>query len=181
MNRRVRARLGTLFRRQQGSAAVEFALIVPFVLALYTGAVELIVGIMIDRQVTQVASTVANITAQYTTISASTQMPDILNASVQILAPYPTANASVVVSCISIDANGRATIAWSKSLNGTARVAGSVISIPASLAIPNSSLVLGETKYSYTPIVDFIHLGLITLGASTYMVPRAATAINLSS
>ena len=185
MSGTVLEKIGQLLRRlldqRDGAAAVEFALIVPFLLALYTGGVELIVGIMIDRQVTLVASTVANITAQYTTISASTQMPDILNASSQILAPYPVSSATVVVSCISIDASGNATVAWSKALNTTARTAGSAITIPSSLATPNSSIVLGETTYRYTPFADLIHLGTITLRGTTYMVPRAATAINLTS
>lgn len=165
----------------RGAAAVEFALIVPFVLALYTGAVEVIVGIMVDRQVALVASTVADITAQYTTISASADMPNILGAAAQILVPYPVANATVVVSCISIDANGNATVAWSQAKNSSARVVGSAISIPKSLATPNTSIVLGEATYAYTPGVDFIHLGTLQLASKTYMLPRASTTINLTS
>ena len=165
--------------QNDGSAAVEFALIAPFLLTLYTGGVEVVLGILINRQVSLVASTVADITAQYTTISASTDIPDILKASTQILAPYPTSNATVIISSISIDANGKATIAWSKSLNTTARTAGSTIVLPASLATPNTSLILGEAKYTYAPSVDYIHMGTITLSGATYMVPRASTQVSL--
>ncbi len=166
---------------ERGAAAVEFALIVPFLLFLFAGAFELIVGIMVDRQVSLVASTLADVTAQYTTISQSQQMPDILNASAQILAPYPTSGAAMVISLISVDGSGNATVTWSQTLNGTARTVGSTIAVPASLATPNTSLVLGEATYVYTPIIDFIHLGTIKLAASTYMIPRASTTINLAS
>lgn len=175
-----RARFRRFLRQRAGSAAVEFALIAPFLLTLYTGSVEIIQGLLINRQIALVGSTVANITAQYTTISATSDIPDILNASTQILAPYSTAYATVVVSSISMDGKGKATVAWSKSKNGSARTAGSTVSVPDSLVVPNSSLILGEASYSYTPSVDFIKMGTITLSSATYMIPRAATQVSLA-
>lgn len=179
-----RARRGSLFTRflgaSSGVAAVEFALVVPFLLVVYAGSVELLDGIGINRQVALTASTVANLVAQYTTISASSQLPDVLNASAQILAPHPVASATVTVSCISIDGAGKATVTWSKSLNGTARTAGQVVTLPAQLTSPNSNIILGEATYAYRPIADFLHFGTLTLSGSTYMVPRAATTVNLA-
>jgi Flp pilus assembly protein TadG len=172
-----------LFRRfatrQAGSAAVEFALIAPFLIALYTGSVEVVQGIIINRQVGLVASTVANITAQYTTISAANDIPDIFNAASQILAPYSTTPLKVVVSSIQIDSSSKATVLWSKTKNGTARTAGSTITVPASLVVPSSGLVLAEVTYGYTPGVNWIQLGTLTLSSATYMVPRDATLVNI--
>src|ERR1019366_3703582 len=83
---------------QQGVAAVEFALILPFLLLLYFGSVEITQGILINRQVSLTATTVSNIVTQYTTISASKDLPDILHASAQIMEPYSTANTKMIVS-----------------------------------------------------------------------------------
>ena len=83
---------GRCRRDQRGMAAVEFALVLPFLLLLFLGSVELTRGIQVDRQVALTADTVTNLVAQYTTISKSQQMPDILNASVQIFPPYPSSN-----------------------------------------------------------------------------------------
>src|SRR6516225_6074401 len=91
---------------QRGMAAVEFALILPFMLLLYLGSVELTQGIIVDRDVAMTADTVTNIVAQYTTLSASQQLPDILNASAQIFSPNPSSAATVVVSLITIDGSG---------------------------------------------------------------------------
>jgi len=168
-------------RDQRGMAAVEFALILPFMLLLYLGSVELTQGILVDRQVALTADTVTNIVAQYTTISKSQQLPDILNASAQIFTPNPSSAATVVVSLIGIDGAGNATVTWSQALNGSARAQGQAVTLPAGLAIPNTTLVFGEATYAYTPWFDFLNIGTLNLYASVYMSPRAATTINLVS
>jgi len=95
-------------------SAVEFALVLPVMALIYLGSFQLTQAIAIDRQVALTASTITNVVSQYTTISASQQMPDILDASAQVLTPYSSSNATVVVSGISISAAGVATIAWSR-------------------------------------------------------------------
>ena len=170
-----------LISDRRGVAAVEFALLLPFMLMLYLGGFELFQGIAVDRMNTLAASTVTNLVAQYTTISATTQMPDILNASSQVLTPYPAVNAHVVVTCITIDGAGNATVAWSKALNGNAKAVGQAIAIPAALAIPNTEVILGESTYDYTPTIDFIHIGTLNLHSYSYMLPRASTTIALTA
>ena len=168
-------------RDRRGVSAVEFALILPVMLLLFFGGMEIEQGVSLDRMVVLTASTVTNLVAQYTTISQRSQMPDILNASVQVLAPNSSANATVVVSAIAIDNNGRATVTWSQTLNGTARPVGQVVSVPAALDTPNTTIIFGETTYAYTPMFDFIHAGTIRLYSCDYMFPRASTTINLTS
>jgi len=174
-------RLRAYRKANQGVAAIEFALTLPFLLILCFGGVEIMDGVTLDRQVSLIATTVANIVTQYTSISASTQMQDILNASAQIMQPYTTSNAGIVVSLVSIDGGGHATVTWSQALNATARTAGSNVSVPSALATPNTTLVLSEASYAYTPVFDFIHTGTLHLAHSIYMVPREATTINLTS
>ncbi|MDA8049942.1 MAG: pilus assembly protein [Rhodospirillales bacterium] len=178
----VRRHLGraSLRRDCAGLAAVEFALVLPIMLLLYFGIVEFTQAITVDRLVGLTAETVTNLVTQYTTISASTQMPDILDASKQVLAPYSSASATVVVSCITVDSNGNATVAWSQALNGTARTAGQPFTLPAAFDIPSTSVIFGEVTYPFTPLFDYLNLGSIDLYASVYMVPRDATTINLA-
>ncbi len=114
-------------------------------------------------------------------VSASQTLPDILNASSAVLTPYPQANAVVTVSCISINSHGNATVAWSQSLNGTARPTGQSVTVPAALDTPNTQLVFGETTYAYTPWIDFLQIGTRSIYSSIYMLPRASTTIALIS
>lgn len=51
-------------RDRRGVAAIEFALIVPIMSAMFIGAVELSQVITVDRRVTQVASATADLVAR---------------------------------------------------------------------------------------------------------------------
>jgi Flp pilus assembly protein TadG len=163
----------------RGVAAVEFALIAPVMLLLLLGTYELAQAIAAKRKAVLTATTVANIVTQYTSISASQTMPDILNASTVVLTPFSAANAVVIVSQIQINAQGKATISWSQALNGTARTVGQVVTVPAALDVPNTYLVFGETTYAYSPDIDFLSLGTQSLYSSVYMFPRSASSITL--
>ena len=180
----LRTALSTLRRfraAERGIAAVEFALVLPFMALLYLGGFEVMEEISANRQVSLTASTIASIVTQYSTISQSQTMPGILAASTSVLTPFSSANAVVTVSCINIDNTGKATIAWSQSLNGTGRLVGSTVTLPAALDVPNTTVVLGETSYSYTPTIDFLHRGTMTLYSSIYMLPRQPGTIALST
>jgi Flp pilus assembly protein TadG len=167
---------------ERGVSAVEFALILPVMALIYLGGFEITQAISLNRLVALTASTVTNVTSQYTTISASQQMPDILAASSQVLAPWPSSAATVVVSGISISPSGVATVAWSKALPaGSARTVGATVTLPAALDTPGGFVVFGETTYAYTPMLDFIHMGTINLYSFDYMLPRASTTINMAT
>jgi Flp pilus assembly protein TadG len=172
-------RLSDLIGDRRGIAATEFALILPALLLLCFGSTEVSQAISLDRTVSLAAGTVSNLVTQYSTISASQQMPDILAASTQVLAPNPASKAKVVVTCITIDGSGNPTVAWSQTLNGTAKTVGAAIVVPAALKTANTNIIFSEVTYTYTPILDFLKFGNMNLYSSVYMFPRASTTINL--
>ncbi len=104
-------------------------MLLPLMLTLYLGGVEVSQGISIDRKVTLTARTVADLVAQVSTIDTA-GVNAALGASAAIFAPYPDANAKVTVSVVTIDSNGNAKIAWSATKNGTARAVGSSVDVP---------------------------------------------------
>jgi Flp pilus assembly protein TadG len=159
-----------------GVAAVEFSLILPMMLAIYLGGVEVGDGFAIDTRVTLVTHSVTDLATQYVTID-NQDMSTILNASSAIITPYSASNIAVTISEITTDSNGRGTVTWSDSLNGTARVVGSVVTLPTSLQIKNISLILGEVSYSYTPALGYVMTGTITMSDSFYMLPRLSNSI----
>jgi Flp pilus assembly protein TadG len=154
---------------RRGVSAVEFALLAPVMIALYLGMVEVSDGIGADRKVSLTASTLANLTAQYTTIS-STDMSNILDASSAIITPYSASNLSMTVSCINIDSNKNVTLKWSVARN-TSALSGA-ISIPTDLQVPGTQLILAQAFYAYTPIVGYTITGTLNLSDRMYMAPR---------
>jgi Flp pilus assembly protein TadG len=160
-----------LTRDDRGVSAVEFALLAPLMIGLYLGCAEISDGIGADRKVSLASATLANLASQVTTIS-TTDMTNILNASAAIITPYSSSHLHATLSCIRIDSQGRATVAWSATLNGTARTVGSSVTIPSALAVPSSQLLFGEASYDYTPTVGYTITGTLTLSDKMYMAPR---------
>jgi Flp pilus assembly protein TadG len=167
-------------RDERGVSAVEFALLLPLMVTLYLGGVEVSQGLTIDRKVTLVARTVADLAAQVTSISNS-DMTNILNASTAVMLPYSVDKAKVTVSQVSIDANGNATIAWSDSKNGTARTTGSTVTLPTALNVPSSSLIWGEVSYDYKPVIGYVITGSMNLTDQIYMRPRLSDSVGRTS
>jgi Flp pilus assembly protein TadG len=160
----------------RGISAVEFAMLMPLMLTLFLGSVEASQGIAADRKVEMTAHTLADLASQYTDIT-NTVMANILNAGSAIIAPYPAAPLKEVVSEIAIDSSGNATVVWSDTLNGTALTVGQTVSVPSSLATPNTYLILAQVQYGYNPTYGYVLTGTLTLSDQSYVRPRESASI----
>lgn len=161
----------------RGTAMVEFALIVPVALILFTGTVIYGDAIAIDRKVTLTARTVTDLVTQYGTISYAT-LQTVLSASSLIIAPYSGSSIVVTVSEVQTNSAGAATITWSYSTpNGTPRPQGQSVTLPAAIDTANVTYIWGEVSYTDTPAVGYQVTGSITLTDQTYMAPRISTTI----
>jgi Flp pilus assembly protein TadG len=174
--RRLHRGLARFAKERRGLAAVEFALLLPMMMTLFLGSVEVTTGVAVQRKVTLTARALADLSSQFTTI-ADSDMTNILNASSDIIAPYASNKLASVVSELSINAQGQATVVWSDTLNGTARSVGSTVTIPTNLAVANTYLILGEAQYSYNPSYGYVVTGTLTLTDHIYMRPRQSSSI----
>jgi Flp pilus assembly protein TadG len=161
---------------RRGISVVEFALLLPLMLTMYFGTIEVTDAISADRQVTLVASTVANITSQYTSVS-NADVSNILAAAAAVLTPFPLANAKVTLSSVVIDGSGNAKVDWSATLNGTARSGNVSASIPAALRINNTSVIWGEATYNYKPVIGYVVTGTLSMGSQIFARPRMSNCI----
>jgi len=166
-------------RDSRGVSAVEFALVLPLMMTLYLGSTEVSTGISASRKVTLVSRAVADLASQVSNIN-NASMSNILNASSAIVAPYAAANLKVTVTCVKIDANGNATVAWSDTLNGTAHGTGSAVTLPAALNVASTSLIWSEVQYNYKPTIGYVISGTLTLKDQMYMRPRLSDTITRS-
>ena len=169
-------RFGGLAKDERGVSAVEFAMLLPLMLSLYLGAVEVSQGIGADRKVTLTARTVGDLVSQAQSVN-NNDMTNSLNAASAVMAPYPIGNLKVVVSSVKIDAQGNATVEWSDTLNGTVRATGSTVTLPTALAVPNTWLIWSEVQYTYTPVIGHVVTGPLTLKDQIYMRPRLSDSV----
>lgn len=164
---------------RDGVSAVEFAIILPFMLTLYLGGTELGEGLSVQFKTTLAARTVADLTSQYVAVDAST-MSQILGAAGTVVTPYPSTQMVVVVSEITTtNSTGSATVTWSCSLNGTARTPGSSFTLPNSMqTLPSgTALIFGEVTYPYTPTMGYVITGTISIYESAYFFPRLSASV----
>jgi len=171
------SRLRDFVRGTDGTSAVEFAIVLPFMALLYVGGVETGEAIAIDYKTTITARAVADLATQYISINNDT-MSSILGASSAIITPYPSSTMVVTVSEVSVDAVGRATITWSDSLNGTARPVGQVVTLASQIDTPNTSLIWGEVTYAYTPQIGQVLTGTFTIYENIFLYPRLSSSIS---
>jgi Flp pilus assembly protein TadG len=173
----VQRRLRSFSRHRAGVSAVEFALLLPVMVTMYLGSIEVGTGMSVQFKTTLAARTVADLASQYKQINNS-QMSDILGAATAVLTPYTTAAVQVIVSEVTTDANGNATITWSDAnANATAHAVGSSVTLPTNVGAANISIIWGEVTYPYNPQFGWVLTGTITMNQKIYFYPRLSTSI----
>ncbi len=160
----------------RGIAAVEFALILPVMLTMFVGIAELGQAVAVKRKVTITTHTVTDLVTQYNTV-ASSDLDSILSASASVIAPYASSNLALIVTEISTDSKGNATVTWSRALNGTAWAKGLSWVLPSTIIQPNTSYIFGQAIYNYTPILGYTILKPFALTDQLYMSPRLSGSI----
>jgi Flp pilus assembly protein TadG len=167
-------------RDRRGVSAIEFAMLLPLMVALYLGTVEISQGVSIDRKITLASRTVTDLVTQTTTVDKTT-LDAILEASAKVVAPYPDGPTKVTISNVKIDGNGNATVEWSRTLKGTQRSGNVTGSIPEALRVPLTNLIWGEVKYDYKPVVGYVVTGNIPLEEQIFMRPRLSDNVPCSN
>jgi Flp pilus assembly protein TadG len=161
----------------RGSAAIEFAIITPAILAIFFGTAEISQGVSIDRKLTITSRALSDLVAQATTIS-DTDMSNIFAAGSSIMTPYSASPLKAKVSAVNINAAGTtATVAWSSASNDTARAVGEVVTIPAALKIANTQIIWSEVTYGYTPAVAWHITGTLNMTDQFFARPRQSSTI----
>jgi len=179
---RLQHRLARFTTDRRGVSAVEFGLLLPLMVTLYLGSVEISNGVGIDRKVTLVARTVADLASQASSI-AGTDMTNILDASASVMAPYDASpysvtNLKVTVSQVKIDANSTATIDWSCTRNGVKQTVATTL--PPALKVANTWLIWSEVSYTYKPAIGYVVTGTLNLKDQIYMRPRLSNDVKLT-
>jgi Flp pilus assembly protein TadG len=166
----------------RGIAAVEFAFVLPIMLLLFFGVIEISNGLEADRKASITARTLSDIISQSPTVSDS-DISNSFNASSSIMFPYSSVSMQAVVSQVKIDATGLAKIVWSKTTNGnpTQHHPGDTVAPPAGLVIPNTYLIWSETTYTYTPLVHYIIQTNLMLKNQFYTRPRQSDCVLYSN
>ena len=194
---RLRARIHALRHRwrDDGVAAIEFALIVPMVAVMFIGAVELSQALTTDRRVTQVANATADLVARSESKISQSEITDIMQAGSYIVAPYNQNPLRITLRNVTSSPSdaGITKQSWTCAFNGTGSTLACECSdmtynLPSGLVSTNDSVVISQAVYDYKPLVfDYFmkkgappsSTGTYTLSETVYLKPRGQAAMLL--
>jgi Flp pilus assembly protein TadG len=162
--------------RRRGVAAMEFAAVAPALVVVFLGSFQLLDAATVYRKLTDTTVQLANVTSQYTTMSL-TDVNTVLGATSTIMSPYATTVMSIVLSEVTTDNNGNATVTWSQAFQGTPLAKGSGVTMPTGFNSPNTSYIVVQSTYAYTPSVGASIIGSIPMSKQVVMLPRASSSI----
>ena len=180
-----------IFRRftasTRGIAAVEFALVMPFLLVMFLSTFDAANAVAVYMKVRSASYVLGAVTNTYGTGSSdqisTTAMPGIAQAAGKVLAPY-TGTPVVTLSQIKSTSNTAAVVSWSYSLNGTALTQGNTYSsLPTNFARNTCGnnypcyVVVATVSYTYTPVFAYFITGSLNFSDTVYVTPRVSTCI----
>jgi Flp pilus assembly protein TadG len=164
-------------RAKDGLAAIEFVFIAPIMITMIFGTIEASSALNCSANVTEVASTAADLIAQESQVD-NADMSNVFSALNSLLYPFPTSSAKIVITSVIDNGSGGGKVAWSDAQNATARSVGSAVSVPAGLITSGGSVILAEITYTYTsPSTYFMNLPL-TMSNTFYARPRRVAQIS---
>jgi len=166
-------------RAQSGMAAVEFAMVLPAMLALVFGSIEVTNALVCKGDVTSTASTAGDLIAQGTKVTDA-DLNNVYASLAALLYPYPTGSTQVRITSIIDDGQGGAKVAWSKAQNTTPYSTGQSMTVPAGLIQSGGSVIYAEITYPYTSPFTYIIHSPITMTNTYYAHPRRVAQIPYS-
>lgn len=172
----------------RGLAALEFALIVPLMLTILFGTIEITNGVAANRKVDLVARTLSDLTSRTRSVDP-TDITSFFTVGEAILQPYDKTPMAATISQVYIDpATQNGLVQWSQATSGTtARKKNDPVMVPGGLiskdplsgkVIPDQYLILSEVIYPYKPAVGYVmSIAGVTLSASTFTRPRQQSCV----
>jgi Flp pilus assembly protein TadG len=167
-----------------GVAAIEFAFIAPLMFFMLVGTVEMSQAITVDRRVTVVASTVADLVAREQKL-AKKDFDVVMQIVTVLMAPYEAGPLKVTLLAIGSKVGATLTdknkICWFQAYPSTATVSYVVnqdYDLPLGIVDPGGSVIVAEVGYTYSPLIfSYFIQAAFPLTDKFYLKPRVSNFI----
>ena len=189
----IRSMATRFVRDRRGIAAIEFAMVVPLMLAMYLGTMEMSGGISVNKKVSRVSATVADLVTQQTSVTKA-DLEGILKIGEAVLFPYSADKPEIVIVGIDVDSSypqgGK--VVWSRRYNEGAfdggLTKGNDVWVSDSLRTDGTFLVRVDTSLDYAPLVHWLigdsvgkvknGVGVIEMSERYFLRPRLGGIID---
>jgi Flp pilus assembly protein TadG len=178
------------WKAEQGIAAIEFAFVLPVILTMLLGMVELSQALGVRAEIINMASTGADLIAQEST-AKGTDLDSVFNALNAMLYPHNVKVATITITSVIDGGAGNAPrVAWSCSMTGANATAVSPATkgnapnptVPAGLITQGGggSVIWSHITYDYTSNLSWFLVGMIPWKNDFYLTPRRVLQIPYS-
>ncbi len=178
----VRRRMGD----EQGIAALEFGLLMPVLIILMLGAVELFLATTASRRLTRVTNTMGDLITQAKGVLSKSDIDGYYNAAQYIMGDFPISNTlAVSIYTFTVDDNtGNPKLSWKHHL-GDFQCMSTTPTLTAeqeSSMQDGNDLVIAYGCYKYKVSIGSLVLGNITLnmGDAVSLRPRQQLQVECS-
>lgn len=172
------------WRSEQGLAAVEFAFVLPIMLTMLLGLVELSQALALRADVTNMASTGADLIAQESSVTSS-DLTNVFTALSSMVFPFDPTKATITLTSVIDGGAGKSpVVSWSCTQGGTKETKGTAPSttLPAGLitAGDGTSVIWSKITYAYNSPISYFLVGTKNWTNNFYLKPREVLQIPIS-
>ncbi len=168
---RLIARLRRFSAARSGLAALEFAILLPMMVLLLFGAVELIDVLGSNRRAENTTASLADVISRDTEVTDE-EVEGLWRATEILMVPDNAADLNLRITSISIQDAATARVVWSEGRGMAARIANSTVSLPADMMRPGTSIIMAESEYQYVSPIGMIIGSPMTLNHTAYRRSR---------
>jgi Flp pilus assembly protein TadG len=165
----------------EGIAAVEFALIMPFMILLLLGATDVTQALSADRKLGTLISSIGSLAAMEAVGTHSdAEITDLFEVSEAVMRPFESQETGMRITFAKFDSGTNAIVISSAAANGMdAYRAGAVVQIPEHFGpmTDGHCMVITQGVYAYKPLFATVFSGTFDLTQDSFDVPRKASSI----
>jgi TadE-like protein len=164
----------------KAQAGIEFALLLPMMVALFFGTLEVTQGQMLAKKLDKAVRVATDLPGHATTLERATAQGDelhhYLEAAAQVISPYDPALVRFALAGVLIDRDGIGRVVWSGARGSTQpRGCGTIINVPDNLKPQNNQtgfLIYGEGFYTYTSLTGWFFRTAMEFKTEAYWPAR---------
>jgi Flp pilus assembly protein TadG len=161
-----------------GFAAVEFALVAPIMIVMFVGTVELTEALSMDRRMTTIADSVADLVSQSASVTDA-ELADIATIADSLLGGADPTKLQVMVASIVADPKGNPIVDWSYGTSDNLPTPGSPYTeLPYGMLTAGQGVIISEAVYKFKPPIAHFMLGETRLEESAKKMPRLGLKVD---
>lgn len=169
--------LKRLARREDGSAAIEAALLFPILMVILMGMVDIGDATLTNQKVISGSQVAADLLARKATASSS-DIDNAVEAARLALMPFPTTSFGIDIASIQFDDDGMPVVLWRVTRNMSAND----VAVESSEAIgaPGEGVLIVTVQYQFEPTFSGNIIGPFTMQEVAFVRGRKSPTITRS-